>query len=393
MTRTLQIVRLQVRIFLQDRGDLAFALLLPIAVLALMYGAFGGPAQFHATARVVNEDPDGQYARVLLDRMEALDELEVELLSRAEARRKLERSDVLLVVVIPSGFSERLAAGEPARLVFWQRGNGGYEGQVVASIIRGLAEEISRGLLVRDEVRNTLAGSGIAPERIDVTVSRFLERERQAPLVAVVEEAVGSRPDVVSQFLPGIITMFVLFSLTLSAQALVEERRLGTLERLLTTPLTVGELFTGKFLASVSCGFIQTFILLALAYAVFQFFTPLTFLSALVVALVFAAAASGFGLIIMAVARTPDQAAWIGVVFTMSLVMISGTFFPIEEGSAFEIASKISINTYANEAFHTLITGSGTLGDVWPEIAVMLGVAVAGFAVSRLLFRALPGGR
>ena len=99
----------------------------------------------------------------------------------------------------------------------------------------------------------------------------------------------GSSPDPVNQFLPGIMTMFVLFAVNLTAQALVEERRKGTLERLLATRLKVGELFIGKFLAYTARGFIQTLILLLLAYAVFRLFTPLSFLQALVVALIFAA--------------------------------------------------------------------------------------------------------
>ena len=73
------------------------------------------------------------------------------------------------------------------------------------------------------------------------------------------------------------MTMFVLFAVNLTAQALVDERRRGTLERLLATRLTAGELFTGKFLAYTARGFVQTLILMLLAYAVFGLFTPLTF--------------------------------------------------------------------------------------------------------------------
>ena len=86
--------------------------------------------------------------------------------------------------------------------------------------------------------------------------------------------------------------MFVLFAVNLTAQALVDERRKGTLERLLTTRLKTGELFFGKFLAFAARGFVQTTVLLLLAYAVFRIFTPLSFIESLLVALVFAAACS-----------------------------------------------------------------------------------------------------
>ena len=94
------------------------------------------------------------------------------------------------------------------------------------------------------------------------------------------------------------MTMFVLFAITLSARAIVEERKKGTLERLLTMRLSVGQLFMGKYLANVLRGFVQTFMLLILTYVVFRLFTPISFVETLVVALVFSAAGGARGLVI-----------------------------------------------------------------------------------------------
>jgi ABC-2 type transport system permease protein len=138
---------------------------------------------------------------------------------------------------------------------------------------------------------------------------------------------------------------------------------------------------------------VQTLILLALAYAVFQLFTPLTFIECLVIAVIFAAAASALGMIIAAIARSEDAATWIGVFFTMVMVMLGGTFFEITEGSVFATLSKFSINTYANDAFRTLIAEGGSLGDLWLEMGVMAGVAVVGLGLSRILFKVMPGGK
>lgn len=173
----------------------------------------------------------------------------------------------------------------------------------------------------------------------------------------------------------------------------MEERKKGTLERLLTTRLSVGQLFVGKFLASVSRGFVQTLILLILAYVVFQLFTPLSFLEALVIALIFAATASALGLVIASVARSEDAATWIAVFFTMAMVMLSGTFFEISEGSVMYTLSKASINTYANDAFKTIIAQGGSLADTGLELGVLAGVIVVGLVLSRVLFKVMPGGR
>ncbi len=393
MNRALIVALREVRTYLQDKADLTFSLLLPIAIFALMYGAFGGESMFHGTAHVVNEDQGGTYSVLLLEQLDELDNLDVDLLSLSEADSKLDRSDLLMVIYIPKDFSDRLASGEQAKLIFKQRGNGGQESQIVASLVRGVAEGINQQFQVYSQVGNALAGKNIPPESIEITVQKFLGQEDENPIVGVREETVGSSPDPVKQFLPGIITMFVLFTITLSARAIVEERRKGTLERLLTTRLSVGQLFIGKFLASASRGFVQTLILLILAYIVFQLFTPLSFVETLVIALIFAAAASALGLVIASIARSENAATWIAVFFTMAMVMLGGTFFTISEGSALYPISRFSVNTYANDAFKMIMAQGGSLADVGLELGVMGGVIVVGLVLSRILFRALPGGR
>jgi ABC-2 type transport system permease protein len=393
MNRAFIVALREVRTYLQDKGDLAFSLLLPIILFALMYGAFGGSTLFHGTAHVVNEDEGGVYSTILLDQLEAIEEVDVELYSAEDADKKLEDSNLLMVIYIPEDFSEKLVSGEPTQLVFKQRGNGGDEGQIVASIVRGVTEQMNLQFQVYNEVNRALAGVGISQESINITVQQYLAQEYQSPTVVVKEETVGTATDPVKMFLPGVVTMFVLFALTLSARAIVEERKKGTLERLLTTRLSVGQLFFGKFLAGVSRGFVQTLILLALAYVAFQIFTPLTFIQSLVILLIFAAAASALGMVIAAIARSEDGASWIAVFFTMVMVMLGGTFFEVTEGSVFYTLSRFSINTYANGAFKTVIAEGGSLANLGLELGVMAGVAVVGLILSRILFKVMPGGK
>jgi len=392
MKRVFFIAFNEVKLYLQDKGDLAFSLLLPIVTFALIYGAFGGQTLFEATAYVVDED-EGAYSSIFLEQLEAVEGVDVELITTSQADTKLERSDVLLVLHIPDGFSEALTSGERTQLVFRQRGNAGQEGQIVANIIRGVAEEMNQEFQVHRQVSDSLQGKGIPEDRIEVVVQEFLDKERRQPVVGVVEETLGGSPDFVNQFLPGIVTMYVLFAIAMAARVIVEERRKGTLERLLTTRLSVGQLFLGKFFASVSRGFVQTLILLGLSYAVFQIFTPLSFLESLVIALIFAGAASAVGLIIASIARSEDGATWIAVVFSVITFMIGGTFFEIAEGTTLYTISRISINSYANDAFNVIIAQGGSLADVGPELGILAGVMVVGLVVSRLIFRVVPGGK
>jgi ABC-2 type transport system permease protein len=392
MKRALFITWNEVKLYLQDKGDLAFGLLLPILTFALMYGAFGGQTLFKATALIVNED-GGVYAQQLIQQIDGVNGISVDLLTPAEANAKLDRSDLEMVLFIPSGFSDTLAKGGQAELVFKQRGNGGTEGQILASIIRGAAERINQEFQVRNQVKSNLAGTGIPEDSIAVTVQDYLDKERQQPAVGVTEVVTGGSPDFINQYLPGIITMYVLFSLSLSARSIVEERRRGTLERLLTTRLNARELFFGKFLSTVARGFVQTLILLVLSYAVFRMFTPLSFLASLVVSLIFAAAAAGLGMIIASISRTEEAANWIAVVVTMFMVMMGGTFFQVAKGSVMAAIGTVSLNTYANRAYNLIISKGGSLGEAWQPLVVMAGVAIVGLIISRLIFKAVPGSK
>jgi ABC-2 type transport system permease protein len=392
MKRALFITLNEVRLYLQDKGDLAFGILLPIVTFALMYGAFGSQTLFKATASVVDEDK-GAYATLLLQKLGEVKGITVDRLTFQQASARLDRSDLTLVLEIPSGFSDALASGDRAELVFLQRGNGGQDGQILASIIRSMVQGMSQQFQVADQVKNNLKNNVISPDLINITVQQTLKAEQQHPALGVTEEVYGGSPDFVNQYIPGIVTMYVLFSLTLSARAIVEERKRGTLERLLTTRLNTGELFFGKFLASIARGFIQTLILLALSYAVFRLFTPLSFLASVFIVLVFAAAASALGMIIAAVARTEDAATWIGVVFTMAMTMLGGTFFSVAKGSVLDIIGRFSINTYANTAIRNVINNSGSLSGTGTAFIVMAGVIIVGLVISRLVFRPVPGSK
>ena len=116
-----------------------------------------------------------------------------------------------------------------------------------------------------------MKGRGVAAERIDSVVSERLTEERANPSVGVVTRVVGGNGngdevDQVARMVPGIMVMFLMFALTMGAQTLVEERQNRTLERLMTTRLSVNGLFAGKFLAGVLRATAQAAILLALAF-------------------------------------------------------------------------------------------------------------------------------
>ena len=404
MLRPVYIALLELKLFLNNRAELAFSIALPVLLFALMYGALSSDSEVFTPASVVDLD-GGPHARELVRRLDSMPEVAVEERTEANASAALDRSAILFAVVIPDGFSEALEAGEPTPLVFRQRGNGGDTGQIVAAIVRGIARDMATDARVRVQTQRALEGSGITSERIESEVTAQLASMQANPPVAVQvlrpfdTLRTGGEPDsetddgLFSRLLPGLIVMFVMFSVTLAAQALVEERRTGTLERLMTTRLGVNQLFAGKFLSGVMRAMFQTVVMLSLAFVVFRPGGPLEFAELLAFTLLAAAAFTGVSLVIGAVARTRNQAAWAAVFFTLLMVVFGGTFFEITEGSLMHTVSRATINAYAIEAMQNIIGRGEHLGQQWLQMAVMAGVAAVGLTIARLLFRITPEGR
>ena len=398
MLRPVHIALLELRLFLNNRAELAFSIALPILLFALMYGALSSDTDVFTPASVVDLD-GGPQARELVERLNSLAEIEVEERTESDAEAALDRSAILFAVVIPDGFSESMEAGDPSTLVFLQRGNGGDAGQIVSAVVRGIARDMATDARVRRYTREAMAESDVPPDRIEAEVETQIASLHARPPVVVVVRRTGMAQDEESEdslftrLLPGLIVMFVMFSVTLASQALVEERRTGTLERLMTTRLGVNQLFMGKLLSGITRAMFQTLVMLSLAFIVFQPGGPMTFVELMAFSLVSAAAFTGVALVIGAVARTRNQAAWSAVFFTLVMVVFGGTFFEIAQGSALDAISKATINSYAIDAMQNIIGKGQHLGQQWLEMAVMAGVAIVGLTLARILFSITPEGR
>ena len=388
MARPFLLALLEVKRFLADRGALAFSIALPIALFALMLGVFGGGTSFNATAHVADLD-GGDAARKLIERIEDVDGLDVRRYTEAGLNDALDRSAVLTGFVIPAGFTSALESGAPAVVRIKRRGNGGNAGQITAAIVQGAAD----GLASEYELRRALGAlvsENVSPEQVQLHTGVLLGDARRDPPVRVVNRTLTEQDDgedILDRLLPGVIVMFLLFSVTLNAQTLIEERRNGTLERLLTTQLSTGQLFAGKFLAGVSRGMLQAVVLLVLAFVVLRIAGPSALAQSAVLAFVVSAAASAIALVIATVARTEDQATWGAVFATMFMTVFGGTFFPIGDSGVLELLSRFTLNRYAIDAYQGILGETATLADATFEIALMGGVAAVCLIVARIFFR------
>ena len=384
---------IEVKRYFRDPGALGLSLALPIALLALMLGAFGDEPSFNGTATIVDLDKTAESAR-LIELIEENPGVDVEMMDESRADRLLDRSARLLVTVIHDGYGEEIARGGSSPLLeFRQRGSGGDEGSIVASIVRGAATKHAGEEQAKRLVASSTADQGldVSEAEIDDAVVSAIESQGETPFVAVEVEKSGETTAPFNIFFPGILTMMVMFAVTLNAISIVEERLDGRLERLLISGSGLNGIFAGKFLAGLVRGFLQAFILATLGWAVFRSFGPSEYGAMLVVVAVLTAFTSAVGMAIASFVRTREQANWSAVIITMVMATVGGSFFEPASGGILDLIGKISPLRYGNDALRTILGDSGNLGAVWVEIAVLGGLAVILLGVSRWLFSALQG--
>ncbi len=131
-------------------------------------------------------------------------------------------------------------------------------------------------------------------------------------------------------FVPGVMATVVLIAtVSLTAMGVVRERELGTLERLMVTPLGRLEFVAGKLLPVAAIGLFD--VALILVIAIFGFDIPFrgSFLALFVGTSLYLLSALGIGLLISSYVGTQQQAMLLVFFAIMPLVILSGFAFPI----------------------------------------------------------------
>ena len=188
---------------------------------------------------------------------------------------------------------------------------------------------------------------------------------------------------------PAVIGVIVLLMcLLLTALGVVREREMGTLDQLLVSPLSAGELMLGKTIPVAGIALVQLTLITGTALPWFGI--PLRGpLSALLVsAALFVLAGLSIGLLISTISKT-QQEAFLGMfLFLLPAIILSGFLYPVETMPRF-----FQFLTLANPLRHFLevvraifLKGAG-VPDLWQQLLVLAGMALLGLALAVHRFR------
>jgi ABC-2 type transport system permease protein len=162
---------------------------------------------------------------------------------------------------------------------------------------------------------------------------------------------------------PGILAQSVLFIAIFYGIAIIWERDLGILHKMLVTPTPRTALVLGKALSAGMRALTQAVIiyLLALVLGVDLNWSPFALLGVVVVVLLGAALFSVFSLIIACVVKTRERFMGIGQVLTMPLFFASNAIYPIAMMPAWlQAIAHVNPLTYEVDALRFLMLKGGT---------------------------------
>ncbi len=130
---------------------------------------------------------------------------------------------------------------------------------------------------------------------------------------------------------PGILAQSVLFSAIFYGIAVIWERDLGIIHKLLVSPARRGSLVFGKAISSGFRGFVQVVIIyfLAIVMGIGLRWQPYALLGVLFSVVVGSAVFSTFSLIVACIVKTRERFMGIGQLLTMPLFFASNAIYPL----------------------------------------------------------------
>ena len=168
------------------------------------------------------------------------------------------------------------------------------------------------------------------------------------------------------------VTMFLVTSI-----AMLRERTSGTLERLMTLPLTKVDLLFGYGFAFTLVAAFQAGVAAGVAYALLDLDAAGSPWLVLLIALANAVLGVALGLFCSAFARSEFQAVQFMPAFVLPQILLCGLFVPRDEMAGWlQAISDVLPLTYAVEALGEVGESSNPTGTMWRDLAIVLAVAV-----------------
>jgi ABC-2 type transport system permease protein len=372
---------------IRDRSALLIGIVVPFGLAFIFNLIFGG---LNGSSSVINlgvvDEDHGTLAQVFTQQVlgnvsrHGLVTVHPEA-SETAARDLVAKGTLSAALVIPSGFSDAVQAGQAASMHVIGNADAPISATVARSIAEGYTAELNR---IRLSLETVQAGSSapLSADQLNALATKAAATE--APLALQDVSSSTKQLDLKSFYAAGMAVFFLFFTVQFGVLGLLEERNDGTLARLLAAPIDRSSILLSKLLTSFVLGVISMTVLVLATTFLFQasWGNPVG-VAILVVAAVLAA--TGITGLVASFARSAEEATnWQSIV-ALVLGLLGGAFFPVSQAQG--ILAKLTF--VAPQAWFMRGLGdlhSGDLSVVWlPTLAMLAFAVVTGtIAVTRL---------
>jgi len=420
----LPIIRTAMVSLRRDRAALALSFILPITFFTIFAVIFGGRRDTvpKITVIVVDED-QSQVSRELVKGLEREGSLVIRTrpasnikgvepgeYTASTAEDAVKAGDVPVALIVPHGFGENPISfrsdqdrptiqllKDSSDMVAWQMVAGLLQKVAMTSMPAVMAEQglrsadqfvggftleqrkrMDAGLEQLSQYENVGAGGGEAATSngpgsggiIAVTTRAVVGENKNNPMVSFYAAAIG--------------VMFLLFTASGAAGALLDEADSGTLERVLSSRVTMTTLLAGKLAFNTLLAFSQLVLMFVWAWAVFK----LDFLNHIpgfvVMGVCTAFAVGAFGMLLASICRTRAQLGALSTLVILIMSSVGGSMFPrFLMPAAMQKAGLLTINAWAIDGFTKVFWRDEPVSHLWPQVLVLLAIGVVLFAIAR----------
>ena len=409
----------------RDRGALALSFILPVVFFSIFAVIFGGRRDSTPKVSVIIVDEDHSRAsQRLVKGFQSEGSLTVKTrpapvkgteqpeytATIAEAAVKAGKAPVALI--IPHGFGDNPISFGPAAasrptIQLLEDSSDMIAPQVIAGLLQKVAMTSMPDVMAEQGSRYFDQFTGGLTreqrERVDSALRSLREREESGAItaassasanggiIAVTARAVvgeNKNNPMVSFYAAAIGVMFLLFTASGAAGALLDEVESGTLDRVLSSRVTMTTLMLGKLTFNSLLAFLQLVVMFLWGWAVFKLDFWSHIPGFVVMGGFTAFAVAAFGLLLASICRTRAQLGALSTLVILIMSSIGGSMFPrFLMSEAMQKAGLFTINAWAIDGFTKIFWRDEPISHLWPQVLVLTGIAIVLFAIARKVAR------
>ncbi len=404
------IFRVALTRLLHNRVELLLTFIVPIAffsIFAVIFGRGLGGSNTPKIKTVIVDTVASQQSEFAVDKLQQLDSLRVFQPSKSDApltvsqaENLVRRGMVTIAVVLESATvvdAAETASNAPAtlRASLLLDTSDQVASQMMTALVQqtlSQANQLPRPAAVRFAAAtyrppNDAISNGKLSNGEMINAASQLAEEPQLAVVDSVDVLSESKANpVVSMYAAGIAVMFLLFGASGGGASLLEERENTTLERLLTTRLSMDQLLLGKWAYQTALGVIQVTVMFIWGWLIFQVDLWSHLDGFLLMTVVTAGAASSFGLLLATVCRTRGQLNGVSVILILTMSALGGSMVPrYIMSDAMRETGLYTFNAWALDGYDKVFWRELPVADLWPQICVLMLASAGMLLVARLL--------